>query len=80
VLIFSDGWDRGEPELLRKEMTTINRSCYRVLWINPLLGGPSYEPTCRGMRTALPFVDLFLPGHNLRSFEMLVGTLRGIII
>ncbi len=80
VLIFSDGWDRGDPELLEKQMKTINRSCYRVLWINPLLGGASYEPTCRGMKTALPFVDLFLPGHNLRSFEMLVGTLRELIV
>ncbi len=77
VLIHSDGWDRGEPTLLEKEMAKIHRRAYRILWINPLLGGPSYEPTCRGMRTALPHVDYFLPGHNLLSLERVSGTLRG---
>lgn len=79
VLIHSDGWDRGNPQLLEREMNKIHRRCYRVLWINPLLGGPSYEPTCMGMRTALPFVDNFLPGHNLASLERLAGTLRGLL-
>ncbi|MBI5250901.1 MAG: VWA domain-containing protein [Desulfomonile tiedjei] len=79
VLIHSDGWDRGEPALLEHEMAKIHRRAYRVFWINPLLGGPSYEPTCRGMRTALPHVDYFLPGHNLLSLERISGTLRGFL-
>jgi uncharacterized protein len=79
VLIFSDGWDRGDLALLEREMNKIHRRAYRVLWINPLLGGSSYEPTSRGMKTALPHVDSFLPGHNLVSLERLAGTLRGLM-
>jgi uncharacterized protein len=79
VMIHSDGWDRGDPLLLEQEMAKIHRRSYRVIWINPLMGGPSYEPTCRGMKTALPHVDSFLPGHNLVSLERLAGTLRGIL-
>jgi len=79
VLIFSDGWDRGDPLLLEKEMVKLHLRCYRVIWINPLLGGVAYEPTCRGMKTALPHIDSFLPGHNLASIERLAGTLRGIL-
>ncbi|MGB6068059.1 MAG: VWA domain-containing protein [Desulfomonilaceae bacterium] len=79
VMIHSDGWDRGDILLLEKEMAKIHRRSYRVIWINPLLGGPSYEPTCRGMKAALPHVDSFLPGHNLISLERLAGTLRGLL-
>jgi uncharacterized protein len=79
VIIHSDGWDRGEPSLLDQEMARMHRRVYRILWINPLLGGPSYEPTCRGMRTALPHIDYFLPGHNLLSLERISGTLRGFL-
>lgn len=79
VMIVSDGWDRGDTALLEKQMIAIHRRAYRVLWINPLLGSPSYEPTCRGMKTALPHVDLFLSGHNVMSLERLAGTLRGLM-
>lgn len=79
VLIHSDGWDRGEPALLEKEMAKLHRRAYRVLWINPLLSGPSYEPTCRGMRAALPHIDSLLPGHNLLSLERIAGTLKGLL-
>lgn len=79
ILIFSDGWDRGDPELLEKEMIRMQRRSYRLLWINPLLGGTGYEPTCRGMKTALPHVDSFLPGHNLAAMERLAGTLRSLL-
>jgi uncharacterized protein with von Willebrand factor type A (vWA) domain len=57
-------------------MMRIRRRAYRVLWINPLLGSPHYEPTCRGMKTALPHVDSFLPGHSVAALERLARTLR----
>jgi uncharacterized protein len=79
IMIFSDGWDRGDPLVLEREMTKLHLRCYRVIWINPLLGGASYEPTCRGMKTALPHIDSFLPGHNVASIERLAGTLRAIL-
>ena len=69
VLIISDGWDRGEPEALEREMARLQRSAYRMIWLNPLLGSPRYEPLTRGMQAALPYVDDFLPVHNLASLE-----------
>jgi uncharacterized protein with von Willebrand factor type A (vWA) domain len=71
VLFISDGWDRGEPELLAREVARLQRSCHRLLWLNPLLGAPDYEPLARGMRAALPHVDDFLPVHDLASLEAL---------
>jgi len=79
VLIHSDGWDRGEIRALEREMARIQRRTYRIIWINPLLGGASYEPTCRGMRTALPYVDAFLPGHNVLGLERVAGALRTLL-
>jgi uncharacterized protein len=79
VVIFSDGWDRGDPLVLEREMSKIHLRCYRIIWINPLLGGASYEPTCRGMQTALPHIDSFLPAHNITSLERLAGTLRAVL-
>ena len=71
VLVISDGWDRGEPELLSREIARLQRSCHRLIWLNPLLGSPTYEPLTRGMQAALPFVDDLLPVHNLASLEEL---------
>jgi uncharacterized protein with von Willebrand factor type A (vWA) domain len=71
VLLISDGWDLGDPELLAREMARLQRSAYRLVWLNPLLGSAGYEPLARGMRAALPFVDDFLPVHNLASLEAL---------
>jgi uncharacterized protein with von Willebrand factor type A (vWA) domain len=76
VLLISDGWDRGEPELLQAEMARLQRSCHRLVWLNPLLGEREYEPLARGMRTALPFVDDFLPVHDLASLEDLARRLE----
>ena len=76
VLIISDGWDRGQPELLGLEMARLQRSCHRCIWLNPLLGSSAYEPLTRGMKAALPFVDDFLPVHNLASLEDLARYLN----
>jgi uncharacterized protein with von Willebrand factor type A (vWA) domain len=75
ALLISDGWDRGDVELLRREMARLQRSCHRLIWLNPLLGAPEYEPLTRGMQTALPFIDDFLPVHNLASLEDLAERL-----
>ena len=71
VLVVSDGWDRGEPDLFAGEMARLQRSCHRLVWLSPLLGSPDYEPLTRGLRAALPYVDDFLPVHNLASLEEL---------
>jgi len=76
VLLISDGWDRGEPAVLRQEMARLQRSCHRLIWLNPLLGSADYQPLTRGMQAALPFVDDFLPVHNLASLEALAEHLN----
>ena len=75
VVILSDGLDRGEPETLGEAMRAVHARARKVVWLNPLLGDPRYEPTARGMRAALPFVDAFLPAHDLASLERLLPQL-----
>ena len=76
TLLISDGWDRGDPDRLRREMGRLQRSCHRLIWLNPLLGSPEYQPLTRGMRAALPYVDDFLPVHNVASLEALAEHLN----
>ena len=59
-------------------MARLARCAYSIVWVNPLKGHPDYEPLAGGMRAALPFIDRFLPGHNLESLEDLAGVLAGI--
>jgi uncharacterized protein with von Willebrand factor type A (vWA) domain len=75
VLIISDGWDRGDVDLLGREMARLKRNCHRLIWLNPLLGAPDYEPLTRGIQAALPNIDNFLPVHNLASLEDLANRL-----
>jgi uncharacterized protein with von Willebrand factor type A (vWA) domain len=76
VLLLSDGWDTGEPDVLAQEMLALKRRAARVIWLNPLLGNPSYEPLTRGMAAALPLVDHFAAAHNLASLRELAGHLN----
>ena len=78
VILISDGWDRGDPELLRTAMEMLHRRAYKVIWLNPLLGSEGYQPLCRGIRTALLHVDYFLPAHNLKSLLKLTKVLTPI--
>jgi uncharacterized protein with von Willebrand factor type A (vWA) domain len=71
VMIVSDGYDTGEPERLAAEMRRLRGRCRRIIWLNPLIGWRDYQPTARGMRAALPYVDLFAPAHNLASLAAL---------
>jgi hypothetical protein len=76
VVILSDGWDRGDPELLSAEMARLRRSAHAIAWLNPLKAQPGYEPLVRGMRAALPYVDHFLAGNSIRSLEELADVLE----
>ncbi len=71
VLIISDGWDTGDTDVLADAMRQIQARAGRVIWLNPLLGSPGYEPICQGMRAALPYVDVFATAHNLDSLRRL---------
>lgn len=72
VLIMSDGWDVGDPEVLAEAMRVLHRRAGRVIWLNPLMGASDYTPGTRGMQAALPYIDILAPGHNLDALERLV--------
>ncbi len=78
VLIISDGWDRGDPDILREQMARLQRSCHRVIWLNPLIGTVDYAPLTRGLQAALPFVDDFLPVRTLTDLRDLALHLNGL--
>lgn len=78
VLLISDGWDLGDPELLGREVARLQRGSFRLMWLNPLLGSPHYEPATRGMRAALPFVDAFLSVHDMSSIDALARHLNSL--
>ncbi|MGO9884513.1 MAG: vWA domain-containing protein [Solirubrobacteraceae bacterium] len=76
VVILSDGWDRGDPELLESEMARLRRAAHRLVWLNPLAAHPDYEPLTRGMRAAVPHTDELLAGNSLASLEQLAEILE----
>jgi uncharacterized protein len=79
VVIISDGWDRGDVNLLERQMQDLKRRCKKVIWLNPLLASENYEPLCKGMQAALPYIDLFLSVHNLNSLVALGRTLQKMV-
>jgi uncharacterized protein len=78
VLLISDGWDRGDPAVLRDEIARLRRTCHRVIWLNPLIGSVDYAPLTQGLQAALPFVDDFLPVRTLRDVRDLAVHLNSL--
>jgi uncharacterized protein with von Willebrand factor type A (vWA) domain len=79
IVVISDGWDRGDVALLEREMRSLKRRCHKIIWLNPLLASEHYEPLCKGMQAALPYLDLFLSVHNLNSLIALGRTLQRLV-
>lgn len=77
VVVLSDGWERGDPELLAGQMRRLHRLARRVIWANPLKARPGYAPLAAGMAAALPSVDAFVEGHSLAALERLAAVVRG---
>ncbi|MEZ5376442.1 MAG: VWA domain-containing protein [Acidimicrobiales bacterium] len=77
VVILSDGWDRGEAELLGEQMERLHRVTHRLIWVNPLKATPGYAPLAAGMAAALPHVDTFVAGNSYRSLEDLAAIIAG---
>jgi uncharacterized protein with von Willebrand factor type A (vWA) domain len=77
VVILSDGWDRGDPDLLAEQMQRLQRIAYDLIWVNPLKVTPGYAPLARGMAAALPYVDHFVEGHSLAAMEDLARAISG---
>jgi uncharacterized protein with von Willebrand factor type A (vWA) domain len=78
VLLISDGWDRGDPQQLGREIARLQRSCRRLVWLNPLIGTADYAPLTRGLQAALPYVDDFLPARTLSNFTDLASHLNAL--
>ncbi len=76
VVIFSDGWERGDASLLGERMAQLHRLAHRVLWVNPHAGGAGYEPIQSGISAALPHIDRLLAGHSLATLEELLEEVR----
>ncbi|MET7619216.1 VWA domain-containing protein [Streptomyces sp. NPDC005408] len=77
VVVLSDGWERGDPELLAAQMRRLHRLAHRVVWANPRKAHPGYAPLAAGMAAALPSVDAFVEGHSLGALERLAAVVRG---
>ena len=71
VIIVSDGWDRGDPALVRAEMARLQRSCHRLIWLDPLAGSEYYQPLAGGMAAAFPFIDDLVAVNDLASLQRL---------
>lgn len=78
LVILSDGWDKGDPDILKKQMTLFKRGFRKIIWLNPNLKYDRYEPLCLGMSTAMPFIDHFLPCHNLKTLEQFIELVKNI--
>ncbi|HLH99705.1 MAG TPA: VWA domain-containing protein [Acidimicrobiales bacterium] len=78
VVVLSDGWDRGDPEVMAEQMARLGRVARRVVWVNPLKASPGYAPLARGMAAALPYVDDFVEGHSLAALFHLADVIAGV--
>jgi uncharacterized protein with von Willebrand factor type A (vWA) domain len=72
VVILSDGWERGDPAAVGREMERLRRLAYRIVWVNPRAAAEAFAPLAGGMTAALPYVDTLLSGHTLAALEAVV--------
>src|SRR5262249_3600317 len=78
VIVFSDGWDRGDPEVLARETRRLQLQARRLIWVNPRPAEIDMQPLAIGMRAALPYVDDFIPGHDPRAIAGLASVVQGL--
>ncbi|MFC5285884.1 VWA domain-containing protein [Actinokineospora guangxiensis] len=76
VVLFSDGWERGDPAALGEQVARLARLAHRVLWVNPHAGADGYAPVQSGIAAALPHVDRLLAGHSLAMLDELLREVR----
>lgn len=76
VVVLSDGWDRGDPEVLAAELARLRRCAHQLIWLNPLKAQEGYEPLTRGMMAALPHLDRFMAGNSIASLEDLAEVME----
>jgi uncharacterized protein len=77
VVILSDGWERGDPALVAREMERLSRLAHRIVWVNPRVAAAGFSPRAGGMAAALPFCDTLVSGHTLEALEDVVAAIAG---
>jgi hypothetical protein len=75
VVILSDGWERGDPMLVGREMQRLSRLAYRIVWVNPRVSAAGFEPRAGGMAAALPYCDALVSGHSLQALEQVIDAI-----
>jgi hypothetical protein len=78
LVILSDGWDKGDIAVMRKQMALFKKGFKKIIWLNPNLKYDSYQPLCMGMAAAMPYVDYFLPCHNIKTLEAFIEVVKKI--
>ena len=71
VMVVSDGYETGDADLLGREMAALSKRCRRIVWLNPMMAWEGYSPEARGIKAALPYVDLYAPANTLASLAAL---------
>jgi uncharacterized protein len=72
IVVLSDGWERGDPAFVGREMERLSRLAYRIVWVNPRVAATGFAPVTGGMSAALPFVDELVSGHSVRALDAVV--------
>jgi uncharacterized protein with von Willebrand factor type A (vWA) domain len=75
VVVLSDGWERGDPALVGREMQRLARLAYRIVWVNPRVAAPGFEPVTGGMSAALPHVDELVSGHSVAALDAVIAAI-----
>jgi hypothetical protein len=74
-VILSDGWERGDPMLVGREMQRLSRLAYRVVWVNPRVSAAGFQPRAGGMAAALPYCDALVSGHSMQALEQVIDAI-----
>jgi uncharacterized protein len=72
VVILSDGWERGDPDVVGREMGRLARLAYRIVWVNPRAAAAGFAPRAGGMAAALPYCDALVSGHSLEALDEVI--------
>ena len=75
VVIVSDGWERDDPALIGREMERLRRLAHRVIWVNPRVASPRFQPLAGGMKAAIPFIDTLVSGHSVDALDELLAAI-----
>jgi uncharacterized protein len=72
IVILSDGWERGDPALVAREMQRLRRLAHRIVWVNPRVSAHGFQARAGGLVAALPFCDALVSGHSLEALDEVV--------